>query len=152
MATYTEEVEAMQRGWDESKNELAPDTVINCVNPSPLDNLNSVRLSIQSTRGIMHITDHAMREQAEELIEEVSEYLAAMQAQPGDNSQAVSEGFAFVRHVREMIEAFNTVKLCVHCEICRSSFMGMGPTHQAAQAEAGDSLAVHAAKYHAVKS
>lgn len=152
MATMTEGLDAMQRGWDEAKNEFPPDTAINCVNPSPVDKLNNVRSSIKNVVGITHITDHEMREQAEEMIEEVSEYLALLQAKPEDNSQAVKEGFAFVRRVRDMIETFNFVRLCVHCEICRSSFEGKGPTYQAAQAEAGHSLAVHAAKYHAVKS
>jgi uncharacterized protein YuzB (UPF0349 family) len=151
MATMNEGLEAMQRGWDEAKNELATDTAINCVNPSPADNLNSVRLSVHSLREITHIENHVMREQAEELIEEVSSYLAEMQKQPGDNSQAVNEGFAFVRHIREMITAFNFVKLVVHCDICKSSFLGMGPTGDAAMGEASESLASHAAKYHPVQ-
>lgn len=149
---YAQDIYDMDRGWTEAKNELASDTVINCMNPSPTDNLNSVRVAAQILREITHIENHVMREQAEELIEEVSNNLAEMQKQPADNSQAVGDGFAFIRRIREMVEAFNAVKVCAHCEICRSSFVGMGPTSEAAMVEANESLASHSAKYHPVQS
>lgn len=49
-------------------------------------------------------------------------------------------------------DTVNAVKVCAHCEICRSSFVGMGPTSEAAMVEANESLASHSAKYHPVQS
>lgn len=131
---------------------MEKEITINCVNPSPIDNLACIRLSVDSLKPITHIEDFLMREQAEELIDEVLEHLAVLQLADGDNAQAVSEGFAFVRHIQEMIEAFNAVTICVHCKICRSAFIGKGPTPGAANSEAFDSLASHTAKIHPVKS
>lgn len=131
----------LQEGFSSEKEET-----INAVNPGPRDNLLAIRAAFGASVTINELTSREMRSQCEELIDEVSEFLAAMDAK--DNQQALREGWGHVRRMVNMVNKYNAKVSVNSCDVCHSSFVGHGPTLGDAAVDSIASLTEHTEKFH----